>query len=287
MRLHRIISAGLLFLSFCAQSEPLFWLATQKNIQLMLVGSIHVGHPSMYPLPAPIINFLQTSDALVVEADTRQSDMIHYPPAHWATKQVLTHEQLTRLDTIAKQTGLNPRTLQQSPPWLTAITIQMQALNDLGYQAKLGIDQYFLRQAASLGKPVIGLESVQFQIDMLANLPQNGKELLISALDEWNQNRQTFQCMIKSWHRGDITALRTLIEQSTMSKDLTAQLEVQRNRQWAKKLLELQATASRPAKYLVVVGTLHLIGQQNLLQLLQRKGFQITQLNKSQETHCE
>jgi uncharacterized protein YbaP (TraB family) len=37
----------------------------------------------------------------------------------------------------------------------------------------------------------------------------------------------------------------------------------------------------------MVVGTLHLIGENSVLALLEDKGFSVKQLSKSKEAHCE
>ncbi|MDW6001592.1 TraB/GumN family protein [Vibrio mangrovi] len=286
MQLSRLLSAGALFLSFYTTADPLYWLASKNQLQLMLLGSVHVGHPDMYPLPTPVMDFLHESDGLIVEADIRQANTLQYPPVKWTSQQVLSPPQLQKLDSIASQLKLNAQRLRQSPPWQTAISLQMQVMNQAGYQPELGIDQYMIHQAETESIPVIGLESLQSQIDILAGLDQDGKELLTSTLEEWGETTQETDCLVTSWHQGDLEQLKSLIDHHEMSQEMSRQLEIKRNHHWLEQLTSPPIFSPQPAKYLVVVGTLHLIGQENLIQLLKEQGFTVTRQNTIQNSEC-
>ncbi|WNJ94557.1 TraB/GumN family protein [Vibrio ruber] len=279
MQLTRLLSVGAIMLSFYTQAEPLYWLASKNQMQLMLLGSIHVGHPDMYPLPKPVTDFLRDSDGLIVEADIRQANTLQYPPVEWTSQQVLSASELKKLESIAEQLNLNAQRLKASPPWQTAIGLQMQAISRLGYRADLGIDQYMIQQAASESIPIIGLESLQSQIDLLASMKQNGKELLTTTLEDWEENTHETECLVASWHQGDPEQLKQLIDHHDMSQEMSEQLEIQRNHRWLNQLTSPPIFSEHPSKYLVVVGALHLIGQENLIQLLTKQGFTVTRQN--------
>jgi uncharacterized protein YbaP (TraB family) len=72
---------GLLLLSLfsdkvLAISSPDFWLAERGDQKLWLLGSIHVGHEDMYPLPSVIMRCWQQAETLIVETDLNQSDKV-------------------------------------------------------------------------------------------------------------------------------------------------------------------------------------------------------------------
>ncbi|MDW6093596.1 TraB/GumN family protein [Vibrio rhizosphaerae] len=291
MQLTRLLSVGAILLSFYTHAEPLYWLASKNQMQLMLLGSIHVGHPDMYPLPQLVMDFLRDSDGLIVEADIRQANQLQYPPARWTSQQVLSASELEKLDSIAEQLNLNAQRLKTLPPWQTAIGLQMQAMNRLGFRADLGVDQYMIQQAASASIPIIGFESLQSQIDLLAGMKQNGKELLTETLKDWGKNPHETECLVTSWHQGDPEQLKQLIDNHDMSQEMSEQLEIQRNHRWLKQLMSPPIFSEHPSKYLIVVGALHLIGQENLIQLLTQQGFTVTRQNviqpeTSQTSQC-
>ncbi|MCV5959977.1 TraB/GumN family protein, partial [Escherichia coli] len=55
----------------------------------MIIGSVHVGDKSMYPLPKNITKFLEQSSGLIIEADVRSSEGVVYPESSILSKDVL------------------------------------------------------------------------------------------------------------------------------------------------------------------------------------------------------
>lgn len=279
----------LLFILFTplSQAEPLYWQATKGKLTYLLLGSVHVGDQSMYPLPVNITTFLKHSDGLVVETDIRSQQNIRFPATKVTTEQVLSDNNIRELKGIAGLLNLDPQQLLIASPWVTALTIQQKQIEYLGYRAQDGVDLALLRQASSLTKPIYSLESVQFQIDMLASLPNDGEELLTSAIEQFDINEEAAHCLINSWKSGDIENLNEFAKLSEMSPQMEEAFMHQRNRDWAEKLTQGSIFPSSEGNYLIVVGSLHLIGPENLLTLLESRGFKVTQRSQSQAANCQ
>lgn len=286
MSITRFLTAGLCLFSLFSKAEPLYWQATRGDINYMLIGSIHLGDPSMYPLPDPLMKFLASSDGLIVEADLSTTANIHYPVTQLTSKQVLDFPQQRQLVKIADQIGVDVERLYRSAPWAAALTLQVSQAQQLGYQASLGIDQYLIEQAKQLTIPILGLESLQHQIDLLANLDQGGKDLLISTIENWDEANQSLPCLFESWIGGDQTELEAVTDTSAAPDEVARQLETERNQQWAEKLTQAGFLPHNSGNYLIAVGALHLIGQDNLLTLLEQKGFVVKQLNQVTPVSC-
>ncbi|MFA0412788.1 TraB/GumN family protein [Vibrio renipiscarius] len=276
-----------LLISPLSYAEPLYWQASKGKLNLLLVGSVHVGDADMYPLPSAITTFLQHSDGLILEADIRNQQNIQYPRADKVSQDVLTQSQQKELLGIANLLNLNGQQLLQTPPWASALAIQMKQLEYLGYQAKDGVDLRLLSQAVSEGKPIIGLETLQFQIDLLTQQKNDGEELLTDAIEQFDHSENTTHCLIKSWKRGDIAKLNEFATLTEMSPEFEQAFIHQRNQDWAEKLAKEDMLPKKQGNYLVVVGTLHLIGESSLISLLQDQGFTITQRSKSRNANCE
>lgn len=279
----------LLFIFFTplSQAEPLYWQASKGNLNYLLLGSVHVGDKSMYPLPVNVTTFLEHSDGLVVETDIRTQQNIRFPAMKMTTEQVLSENNIRELKGIAGLLGLDAQQLLMASPWVTALTIQKQQIEYLGYRAQDGVDLALLTQASSLNKPIYNLESVQFQIDMLASLPNDGEELLTSAIEQFDINEEAAHCLISSWKSGDIENLNEFARLSEMSPQMEEVFMHQRNRDWAEKLAQGSIFPTSEGNYLIVVGALHLIGPDNLLALLESRGFKITQRSQSQAANCQ
>ncbi|MBU2895737.1 TraB/GumN family protein [Vibrio hepatarius] len=268
-------------------AEPLFWQVEKGNFRYIIFGSVHVGDKSMYPLPKAIIEALSSSSGLIVEADIRKMQDVIYPKMTVATKHVLDTKQQETLRGLASLFNIDANQLLESPPWATALTLQMKQFEYLGYQASHGIDTHLMYKATAQNTPIFSLESLQFQIDLLTGQKDSGKELLLSALDEFDRSEDLTKCLIASWKAGDLQKLNQFSKLTEMSPELENAFISQRNLNWAEKLAKTDWSKKSKASYLVVVGTLHLIGENNLLTLLKAKGFKVTQISKSHAANCE
>lgn len=264
----RIFISLLLLFTQTLHAEPLFWSATKDTTQLLIMGSLHVGRDDLYPLPKKVEQALKHSAGLVVETDIRTGSAAAPASSMVSSEQVLSDEQLFVLDSIAQQLGLNSQQLRQLPPWSASLLIQMRFFAELGYQAERGVDLYFMRQAEQQQIPVLGLETLQFQLDLLAGLPNSGEELLVSLIKDWEINAKLTECMIQSWKNGDQDKLLEVAKLSEMSPELEHKMLIARNQDWAEKLSQTSFLPEQDKPYLVVVGTLHLVGEQSLLAQL-------------------
>ncbi|EGU42763.1 TraB/GumN family protein [Vibrio splendidus] len=278
---------ALTFTTKQALAEPLYWQAKKDDLTLTILGSVHVGDESMYPLPKQITDTLKESDGLIIETDIRKSEGVAYPTTTVTTADVLSSEQKQLLTSISKSLGMPTQQLLSSPPWATSLSIQMQQLKNLGYGSAGGVDATLAYKAAIQDVPVISLEPLQFQIDLIAGQKDSGKEWLLTSLEEFDQTDRVVHCLIESWKAGDKSKLEDFAELSEMPTELEKAFLTDRNVDWANKLSANDWKLDTKGNYLLVVGTLHLIGEGNLLELLEKKGFTVDQQSQSQKAQCQ
>ena len=270
-----------------AAAEPLYWQAKKDDLTLTILGSVHVGDESMYPLPAQITDTLKESNGLIIETDIRKTEGVVYPTTTVTTGDVLNKQQKQLLTSISKSLDMPTQQLLGSPPWATSLSIQMQQLKKLGYGSASGVDATLTYKATTQDVPVISLEPLQFQIDLIAGQKDSGKEWLVSSLEEFDQTDRVVHCLIESWKAGDVEKLEEFAKLSEMPSELEKAFLTDRNVDWANKLSANDWKLDSKGNYLLVVGTLHLIGEGNLLQLLKEKGFNVTQQSQSQQAQCQ
>lgn len=253
----------------------------------MILGSVHVGNENMYPLPKRITDFLESSDGLILEADTRKTHDIQYPQSDYSVQDVLNDIQLNQLRNIEKELNISLATLDALPPWTAALAIQVGKLDQLGYQASQGVDHILLYDAYFKEIDIIPLETMQFQIDLIANLPNDGEDLLLAAIKEYHQTEKMTSCLTESWIAGDIDKLNEFAEASEFSEDFSKLFITDRNSDWATKLNSQEFLTDTSGQYLVVVGTLHLVGNNSLIDELKDQGFSVEKLSKSRSVNCD
>lgn len=288
MRFHRTLLPFLLclLLPLHAFADPAFYRISKGNEQHWLLGSIHAGKPSLYPLPDPVERAWQQSHALVMEVD-----MTHISQAQWQEMGAITRlvdgktlkdhlpiDLYRRTLIAAGQNGLNESMLAPLRPWFAAITLTQAALERTGYRGEFGVDQHFAKRANDGGKPIIGLETLLEQLGYLASVGDNQTLMLESTLDELPELKTGFDAVMKAWQDGDQATLINLLKEEMAPPKLQAWLEqtllAERNRNWVKRWPGL------PNESFIVVGALHLYGEQGLLALLEQQGWRITPLTE-------
>jgi uncharacterized protein YbaP (TraB family) len=273
-----------LLLSYSAAAEPLYFKAKKGGKELMVLGSIHVGKSNMYPLPEPIIRFLKSSDALITEIKLSGATP-DIPLDTELTTDVLDKQQKQKLGEINTELGFSPNAFLSVPAWQTALSLQITQFTKMGFTQELGIDNYITEQAEQLSKKVLGLESIEYQLNLFTEDPNVSRVLLTDTIDNWQENVRISECLIESWDAGNKQELAELASKSAIGEQLSDQFIYQRNRNWATKLNSDQFAPD--GKYLVVVGALHLVGRDNLMELLSQKGYQVTQLSQEKAVKCQ
>ncbi|WP_429149136.1 TraB/GumN family protein [Aeromonas rivipollensis] len=288
MRFHRTLLSLLLWLllPLNAYADPAFYRISKGSEQHWLLGSIHAGKPSLYPLPDPVERAWQQSRALVMEVD-----MTHISQAQWQEMGAITRlvdgktlkdhlpmDLYRRTLIAAGQNGLNESMLAPLRPWFAAITLTQAALERTGYRGEFGVDQHFAKRANDGGKPIVGLETLLEQLGYLASVGDNQTLMLESTLDELPELEKGFAEVMAAWQNGDQATLINLLKEEMAPPKLQAWLEqtllAERNRNWVKKWPGL------PNESFIVVGALHLYGEQGLLALLEQQGWRITPLTE-------
>ncbi|MDT8953883.1 TraB/GumN family protein [Aeromonas caviae] len=286
MRFHPTLLSFLLclLLPLHAMADPAFYRINKGSEQHWLLGSIHAGKPSLYPLPDPVERAWQQSRALVMEVD-----MTHISQAQWQEMGAITRlvdgktlkdhlpiDLYRRTLIAAGQNGLNESMLAPLRPWFAAITLTQAALERTGFRGEFGVDQHFAKRANDGGKPIVGLETLLEQLGYLASVGDNQTLMLESTLDELPELEKGFTEVMAAWQNGDQATLINLLKEEMAPPKLQAWLEqtllAERNRNWVKKWQSL------PNESFIVVGALHLYGEHGLLALLEQQGWRITPL---------
>ncbi|WP_318413919.1 TraB/GumN family protein [Photobacterium leiognathi] len=274
------------FISHHALAEPIVWKIYDNHRQFYVLGSIHAGEKEMFPLPQAFLSQWKKADALVVEANILQHNapatQNNKPPY---TQETLNNEQLEKLKTIAESLSLPYKLLTSQPPWLTATYLQLTLAKQLNLSTDQGIDYVLLKRAEEQHIPIKALESVEYQLSLLQNLPHNGNGMLVETIDHWQQTKASLQCLVDVWKQGDSEKFATLFNDTQYDPETNEALIFARNRRWAETLT--QSPDYQSGRFMVVVGAFHLIGEQGLPALMKQAGFTVERITKGTTAKCE
>ena len=264
------------------------WRVDGNANAVYLLGSIHLLRPEDHPLPRAIGAAYEDADVVVMELDMDDLDPA-YTQAAFNNAGVLTDGTTLRqlmgethyrsAEEAAAVIDVPLDMLDQSKPWLAAITVELMMLYRLGFNPLLGVEMTMTQRAIADGKPIEGLETVDEQLGFLDGLPLEAqREMLLQTLLQAAALTKSIDTLIDAWRRGDTATLETeLLQDLEAQDDLHDALIVNRNRRWAE---TIATWLDDERDYLVVVGALHLVGDHGVPALLDRAGFEIRQLKE-------
>lgn len=275
-------------LSTAVLAETSVWKVSKGSDYLYVAGTVHLLPESAFPLPVEFSNAYKDSDTLVLETkipeptDTKfQAAMLKamtYDDGRSLSKVLSpgVHKQLS--DYFAPY-GVQLQQLDSYKPGF--IMIQMLALEMMKAQMNgEGVDSYFDKQAKADGKPQLYLESVESQINLLANMGEGYEDSFVKMnLDQFGDFKQYFSAMIAAWRSGDMVKLNALAVEPARQMDpkLYQALFVQRNQNWLPQIEQLFGNNSTE---LVLIGGGHLAGEHSVLALLQQAGYKLDQVSQ-------
>lgn len=279
------------FFTFVLLSSAVFadgvWKISKGSEYFYLAGSIHMLSADDYPLPPEYLKALHNSDSLVLETDLAQLsssagiqqmiDLNSYPSGENLLQQ-LSQPLARQLADYCKKNNIPLEQITRFKPAFAAVMLTTTQLQAQGATSP-GVDAYLQDEAKKAGKKVAGLESMQQHLAVLNELNNSGAETLIkSTMDDLTDSSEDFDSMRKAWRSGDLQQLEHLYLDDLKSYPAIYQsLIVKRNNAWVKQLV--QARYQTPV--FVVVGALHLAGNDGLIKQLAQQGYQITKVQGS------
>ncbi len=100
----------------------------------------------------------------------------------------------------------------------------------------------------------------------------------MQTLEESLNIEQDINLLIDAWRHGDVDFLdKTMLAEMRKYPELYKTLVVDRNKAWVKKIKSLTTEAD---DYLIVVGALHLVGEDGVPALLSQIGISANQLSE-------
>lgn len=208
-------------------------------------------------------------------------------PDGQSLKDVLSEEEFAKLDAFMADVmgvGLsNPMVgAQLGKMTPMAIATQLQLLQYMkmtpGFNPNALIDSYFQTEASKNGKPVIGFETMDFQISVLykGRSIERQKVQLMCMIDNREYELMMMKTLTEAYFAQDIAKLLEVTEEKLGNKcDSTPEedeaLIYGRNADWAEKMPAIMGDKST----LFVVGAAHLPGERGVLELLKKKGYAV------------
>jgi uncharacterized protein YbaP (TraB family) len=270
-----------------ASADPAAWrIAGRDGGEIVLFGSMHMLRAQDYPLPIAVNGLIDRAETVIMEIDLDDLDLVAQQrfilekallPQGTELAEVIDAEVYAILEQGTADVGLDLDLLTRFEPWFLSMTILELGMRKIGFQAERGIEQYVLGLARESGKEVLGLETVEFQIGIFdAMTPELQEQFLAQTLTELEEAETAMTAMADAWRAGELEPLsKELLTSFEEFPGLYDTLVTERNEKWVG---SLEAMLDDGKRYLVVVGALHLVGPDNVVDLFKARGHKVERL---------
>ncbi len=281
-----------------ATSSPLLWEGRHGSARIALFGTIHVPDARVLALPPRVRSAFDAADHVVTEipldpaSQARMAGALLLPDGQ-RLRAIIGEARFARLENRVR-TAVAPRAPALAPllvgmldrlkPW--AALAQLAALDYLPdlLEGKVALDAQLYADAQAAGKHVGGLETVAEQAGTFdAFTPEEQVALLDAALAELERpgDGPSAATIVQWYLAGDVEQLVTALAHTPGDAALARKFEhevlVARNHRMAERIDVLRRQAPT-ASLFIAVGALHLVGRDNVPQLLADRGYDITRV---------
>jgi len=261
-----------------------------SSATVYLFPSIHAANEMAYPLSQAVKSAFDASGYLAVECDIVAAENLAQQIR--MTRRITLPAGRTVYDYVSKETydrvkeyliaeGLYTDMLEGYHPYMLMSVLELAQLEKSGLDYEFGLDAYFLNLAKDTGKPILEMESVDQQMDLLIDglspaiygmllegyMPPEGETSVLMT-------RLLYDALIV----GDATAVTGLLKMedgfidpadAPLYAQYTELLLTQRDAKMQLKVLEY---LKENKNVFVVVGAAHVLGPTGLVNSLKEAG---------------
>lgn len=281
-----------------SEITPLLYQVTDEaGHTIWLFGSIHVGRKDFYPLPDYVTDAFDQAEALAVEFDIRAYEkdlqaqikgMSHLVYIDGSTIQDhIDPELYAQAAELLKDAPIPVSLLKQYKPMMWASLLQSSFLETDTLSTQLGIDMHMIDAAYDADKPVISIESADFQYAMLGGFSPELQayylEMTVAAIKDGSYLQEN-EGLVDLWAEGNEAEFFAYLseseeipeEEAAIFEEYNKAMVVDRNLS----MTDFAENALKEGKPIMIcVGAAHVVGEGAMAQLLQQRGYTVTKLS--------
>ena len=269
------------------QDQSFFWKIEKEGVgPSYLLGSMHTGYKDS-ELPLEYVAHLEKSDRLVLEISPEDEDLMPLVFTMYnlegTTRKTLGETRYQALFKKWGEIGLEPQLIESLNLWAIMMLFEMALPEPLS--ADFGVDFLLTEKARELNKAMHPLEDVSVSIEKFSSIPT---DRLLEAIDIRIEHFDAMQAQIselaRRYYEGDTASVLAYANEDQLSDFYSEeakaywddwfvrQILTERNHLWMPELLPLLEAGNS----FIAVGALHLFGEEGLLNLLEKEGYELT-----------
>lgn len=284
----------LLLLSLAAAAwadKPFLWKVDAGGQKpSYLFGSIHIPSPSLTNLAPSVERVLQGADAVYCELAFDDATVLKIAQSSMGSKRLLSQtlppELYARTEAELRRVvpGFKLAALERAEIWTVGFALAMLEYQ-VRYPRVTPLDLLLFQRAKAAGKATGGLETAEEQLEAMNSFTAAEQvEMLRATLDDMDAMRRQGQSpverLLAAYRAGSAEAVDREVSRSlercspALQKRFEQSLLLTRNRRMADRIAE-KVRGSPDKKFLFVVGAMHGLGQNSVVDLLAKAGLKV------------
>jgi len=261
-------------------ADALLWKVSKDNLEpSYLFGTIHVSDPKIVNLPQAVSSTLNDSDIFVMEAipeleeSLKLTQMMFFDDGR-TLKDYIDDVLFNKTAEILQNYQLSVEAVMFMKPWAAFLVMNYPVNQGMPLDLKL------LTTAQQNGAEIYGLESLTEQGNIFSTMKlETQVQLLLDTVCNYEVVSSEFELMISLYLARDLNGLivnsnKYSLSQETIYKDLVKRLLTDRNYIMADRM----QTVLEKGNAFIAIGAMHLPGNEGVLSLLDKQGYQITSI---------
>lgn len=264
-----------------AQSKGLLWKIDGPQPSYVF-GTIHLSDPRVTDLPNVFWDAFRQTSTFAMEVVMESAGVMEMGMAVLAGPQEkgwedrLSRDDYQKLQQAMQKRGFPPAFIPMLKPWVHAMLLSVPPRQLDSMQKSPPLDFLLQQKAVSQGKTVIGLEEMSEQVSVFERMSLPDQIRMLSAMVRYQENLEGLtEQLIAAYRDRDLAQLGRLMEEglrvSGADRSYRDRLLVDRNRRMFERMLPLVERGNA----FIAVGAGHLVGEDGLLRLLERRGFRV------------
>lgn len=270
-------------------SKGFFYEIENKDNKVYMLGSIHVGKSSLYPIDKSIVSALKSSDKIYMEIDLSKKDeakamqeKIYYKDGK-SLKDDLGEDLYKRVLKIFESFGMAEDHVKKIRPWAIYNTLSVDP-SGTAANANYGVESYFLALSLLNKIEIDELESMEFQSDLLSNFDNASYVKMIGDLtteienNDYKNINAGLDNLLDAWTKGDKAKMKNILSQEgdEASEKFNEALLKERDQGMAKKI-DTMLKKDGKNTYFILVGSAHLVPNNSVTGILKNMGYKVVE----------
>ncbi|UCH15539.1 MAG: TraB/GumN family protein [Bacteroidales bacterium] len=236
-----------------------------------LFGTIHIKDKRVYCLNDSVLTAFEKCDAFAMEVDLNPENLAHLSskmllPDDQTLQDLFTEEEYQLITTVIEDiTGMDILLFNRLKPIaILSLVMNFQFANDVD----VSVDEYLYREAVTKDKKIIGIETIEEQLEILETIPN---DYIIDYFKNIEHAEEDMEIIIKLYKSAELEDLLEMMLEDKSMVMIQKTLLTDRNIKMSERIQKLIKEQS----VFIAVGAGHLPGREGIINMLTRAGYNV------------